>query len=96
MRIDTHRLQEILEEIEALREEALCITEEARYITEEARCQGYSSIYDRAQLGWSAEIETAMSRSNGWLGQISADTFEETIDACEALNVERDLAKLAV
>jgi hypothetical protein len=81
MSIDTDRLWEIREEIEALREEALCIVDDARR-------QGDTLTYERAYRGWNAEIEMALSKSNQWLGQLTMDTLEETIEACETLNDE--------
>ncbi len=77
--IDTGRLEEIQREIEVLREEALEIVSDTRH-------QGDPLIFKRAYEGWSAEIQTALSRHNEWVGQISMDTLEETIEACDELN----------
>ena len=79
--IDTYRLEEIREEIEILREEAMDIMHEVHR-------SGEVIIYERAYRGWNAEIEVALSSSNQWLGQISMDTLEQTIEALEALSNE--------
>ena len=81
MSIDVYRLEEIREEIEMLREEAMDIMSEVRG-------QGHVNAYERAYRGWNAEIEVALSSSNQWLGQITMDTLEQTIEALEALNNE--------
>ena len=86
MSIDVYRLEEIREEIEMLREEAMDIMSDVR-------SQGHVSIYERAYRGWNAEIEVALSSSNQWLGQISMDTLEQTIDSLlEALSDEEEAA----
>ena len=85
MRIDAYRLEEIREEIEMLREEAMDIMSEVRAL-------GHVNTYERAYRGWNAEIEVALSSSNQWLGQITMDTLEQTIVACEALNEDEEVA----
>ena len=76
--MDTYRLEEIMREIEDLREEGMSIVSESRK-------KDGGLTYERAYRGWSAEIETALSKHNQWLGQIADDTLEETIDACKSL-----------
>jgi uncharacterized protein (UPF0335 family) len=79
--IDVYRLEEIREEIEMLREEAMDIMSEVR-------SQGHVRTYERAYRGWNAEIEIALSSSNQWLGQITMDNLEQTIETLEALSDE--------
>ena len=81
MSIDVYRLEEIREEIEMLREEAMDIMSEVLR-------QGHVSTYERAYRGWNAEIEIALSSSNQWLGQITMDNLEQTIETLGALNDE--------
>ena len=81
MSIDVYRLEEIREEIEMLREEAMDIMSEVLR-------QGHASAYERAYRGWNAEIEIALSSSNQWLGQITMDNLEQTIETLGALNDE--------
>ena len=82
MSIDVYRLEEIREEIEMLREEAMGIVSDV----------GDNSIIDQAYRGWNASIEKALSPSNQWMGGLSMDTLEETIEACEALNEDEEVA----
>jgi hypothetical protein len=76
--IDTERLEDIMQEIENLREEAMGIVSEVRRKDVVA--------YERAYRGWNSEIETALSKHNEWLGQLTMDTLEETIEVCRELN----------
>jgi len=83
--IDTGRLEEIFDIIEDLRSEALSIVRDE---------PGMDDVtYERAYRGWSSEIQTALSKDNYWLGQIAMDTLQETIEACEVLNNEKELAE---
>jgi hypothetical protein len=78
--IDTGRLEEIFDIIEDLRSEALSIVRDE---------PGMDDVtYERAYRGWSSEIQTALSKDNYWLGQISMDTLQETIEACDEFNAD--------
>ena len=77
--IDTDRLNDIMSEIESLKDEALDIVSAVRH-------HGDMITWERAYRGWNSEIETALNKHNQWLGQLTMDTLEETIAACEEVN----------